>query len=339
MTILLAVFAGGALGFVLARGDFCFHSTWRRLFGDPAETSLVRAYVVLLVVSTPIVQIFLATDVIDPFIPGFAPGAAIGGGLLFGAGMVVAKTCISGMFYKLGAGMVGMTVALVAWAAGDIITYRGPLSGLRDRLIENPITDTAADGTEEALTVTSWLGPFGAVFAVFVGLGLAAWVARDEAVAVPSHDTLTGRGPKLGGAQMGLATAAVMVVAWLLVRWHGADYSYGTSGVPTQIWNGITSDDNISWWIPLGLISIVPGALIAAVAGNTLLVRGEDSRRYIELAAGALLMGVGAGIAGGCNLGHSMVGVPLLSIGSIVTTVAIVAGVFVADRLARSLNS
>ena len=33
-------------------------------------------------------------------------------------------------------------------------------------------------------------------------------------------------------------------------------------------------------------------------------------------------MGIGAALAGGCNLGHSMVGVPLLSMGSIVTTLA-----------------
>ena len=49
-------------------------------------------------------------------------------------------------------------------------------------------------------------------------------------------------------------------------------------------------------------------------------------------------MGVGAGIAGGCNLGHSMVGVPLLSMGSILTTIAIAAGVFLADRAAKILD-
>lgn len=332
VTILLAVLAGGGLGFVLARGDFCFHSTWRRLFGDPANTSLVRAYGVLLLVSTPVVQLLVATGVISPFIPAFAPLAAIFGGLLFGAGMVIAKTCVSGMFYKLGAGMLGMVVAIIGWAIGDIATWRGPLSGTRERLNDSPITSGG-----DPLTVTSWLGPFGAILVILAGLALAAWVARDEAVAVPSHDALTGRAPKLQGVRLGLASGAVMCIAWLLVRWHGTDYSYGTSGVPSSIWNGVVNEGEISWWIPLGLISVIPGALVAAVAGNTLLVRGEDPKRYVELAGGALVMGVGAGIAGGCNLGHSMVGVPLLSVGSIVTTVAIVAGVFAADRASRSL--
>jgi len=338
VTILLAVLAGGALGFVLARGDFCFHSTWRRLFQEPIETGLVRGYAVLLLVSTPIVQIFIATGVIEPFIPGFAPAAAIVGGLLFGVGMVIAKTCISGMFYKLGAGMLAMLVAIAAWAVGDIMTWRGPLSGLRRRLTENTITATADDGSEQVATVTSWLGPVGAVLVVLVGVALAAWVARDEAVAVPSHDALTGMAPKLTGARLGLAAAAVMTGAWLLARWHGFDYTYGTSGVPSQIWNKVVDGADISWWIPLGLISVIPGALIAAVAGNTLWVRGEESDRYVELVGGAAVMGMGAGVAGGCNLGHSMVGVPLLSIGSIVTTGAIVAGVFVAHHASQAMT-
>ncbi len=40
-------------------------------------------------------------------------------------------------------------------------------------------------------------------------------------------------------------------------------------------------------------------------------------------------MGIGAGISGGCNLGHSLVGVPLLSLGSLATTLSMVVGVWV----------
>jgi uncharacterized membrane protein YedE/YeeE len=46
-------------------------------------------------------------------------------------------------------------------------------------------------------------------------------------------------------------------------------------------------------------------------------------------------MGIGAAIAGGCNLGHSLAGVPLLSFGSITTTLAMAAGVFLAATAPR----
>ena len=49
-------------------------------------------------------------------------------------------------------------------------------------------------------------------------------------------------------------------------------------------------------------------------------------------------MGIGAGISGGCNLGHSLVGVPLLSLGSITTTLAMLLGLFLTDRAAGLLD-
>jgi len=68
-------------------------------------------------------------------------------------------------------------------------------------------------------------------------------------------------------------------------------------------------------------------------------VRGESVARYAQLGAGGLLMGAGAAVSGGCNLGHSMVGVPLLSLGSIVATLAIIAGVAVGHGLVTRLPS
>jgi len=172
--IALAVIAGVALGFVLQRGDFCFHSTWRRVLSAPRDGALVRAYLTMLVVSTPIVQLLISLDVVDPFIPPLAWRAVIPGGLVFGVGMVVASTCVSGMFYKLGSGMLGMVVALVSWAIGDVLTYRGPLSGLRDRLNENPVTVTVDDSPGQVATVTSAFGTVGVVAVVVVGVLIAA---------------------------------------------------------------------------------------------------------------------------------------------------------------------
>ena len=122
--------------------------------------------------------------------------------------------------------------------------------------------------------------------------------------------------------------------AWLLARVGGSDYTYGTSGVPSGLVSAIV-DGGGPIWIPLALISILPGAYLAARRSGTLWIRDETARRYGELAVGGLFMGIGAGIAGGCNLGHSLVGVPLLSLGSMATTIAMIAGVFVADRIVK----
>ena len=115
----------------------------------------------------------------------------------------------------------------------------------------------------------------------------------------------------------------------------GSNYTFGTSGVPAGALTALLEGGSGgSLWIPLALVGLVPGAFLAAARAGTLWIRGEPLWRYVQLAAGGLLMGVGAGIAGGCNLGHSLVGVPLLAMGSITSTAAMAVGVFLAHHVA-----
>lgn len=321
MTILLAVVAGSVLGFVLARADFCFHSTWRRLFGSDPDARLAWAYAVLIVLSIPIVQLLLRANVIDPYIPPFAPLAAIGGGLTFGLGMVIAQTCVSGMFYKAGMGMVGMIVAIASWAIGDIITWRGPLQGLRTSMNDGARTWTLGD--------LPWWG----------SVLLVGWIVLVVAMAWRRSRVHGGAALlRRDSVVIGVATAAALAVGWLLVAAHGGDYSFGTAGVPSQLYGEATGGDGGSLWIPIALVSLTLGAVVATRFGATMWVRGETGTRYLQLAGGGLVMGVGAAIAGGCNLGHGMVGVSLLSIGSLVTTAAIIAGVWIGHRVVSALQ-
>lgn len=319
MGILLAIFAGLGMGYIFERGDFCFHSTWRGVFSRPRRLDLVRAYLLSLLIGIPLVQGMTALGWIDPWIPPFAWQANLVGGFIFGVGMVVGATCITGLFYKLGHGMLGVLAGLAAWAVGDVITYLGPLRPLRDWLNAAPV---AVNG--ESATVTNLSGIIGWVLLIGVGVGTAVYLYRS-----PRQD----RGKLWNWLILGTITGLFTSAAWLLARSGGADYTFGTSGVPSGVVTalaGNSSGDNI--WIPLALVSLVPGAFVAARRADTLWIRGETARRYGELAVGGFLMGVGAGIAGGCNLGHSLVGVPLLSLGSITSTLAMGAGVFLADR-------
>lgn len=324
MTVLLAIVAGGAMGYVLGRGNFCFHSTWRGLLDRPPRIRLARAYLVLLVVTTPLLQLLIAVDVVTPSTPWFTPWANVLGGMVFGIGMVIASSCISGLFYKLGQGMLGAAVGLGGWAIGDIVVARGPLSGLRDELTKDPVTVGGRPAT-----LTNALPVAGAVVAAVCGVVIVVALTRTS---LPRGDAT-----EWGPARLGAATAAVILGAWLLVTWEGSDYPFGTSGVPTRVWDALVHGETAgSWWIPLALVALVPGARLAARRTGGFSVRGETRVRYGQLGAGGLVMGVGAGIAGGCNLGHSMIGVPLLALGSIATTVAMIGGVALAHLVATT---
>lgn len=325
MTVLLAALAGAAFGFVLTRGAFCFHSTWRGVLTRPPALDLVRAYVLLLLVATPVVQVLRALDVIDPYVAPLAWRADLLGGALFGVGMVVASSCVTGLFYKLGEGMLGAAAGLAAWAAGDVVTYAGPLSEWRERLNADPVT---RDGQAPTLTGTDAFGVAAVAVLAVVAILAGWWLARSRR---------TPRAPHWAWPKLGALGAVVLAAAWLLAAGAGTDYPFGTSGVPTRAWDALVHGETAgSWWIPIALVSLVPGAVFAARRAGTTWVRGETPRRYGQLVAGGFVMGVGAAVAGGCNLGHATVGVPLLSAGSIVATLAMIGGVAAADRIARS---
>jgi len=224
--------------------------------------------------------------------------------------------------------MLGTLVGLATWAIGDILVYRGPLSGLRAIL----------SAGETSQTIPQLIGSAGWI--ILSGLELIAifWLLR------ASNETRNQRGKLWGWLPLGIVVGVIISLSWLFANAGGTNYPYGTSNVPTGIYlalfeNGLDGSLPNSPWIPIALVSLIPGALIAAIRSKTLWIRGEDTNRYLQLGAGGFLMGVGAAFAGGCNLGHSLVGVPLLSVGSISTTLAMAAGVFLADRLVRLLKT
>ena len=326
MAILLAILAGAGLGYILERGDLCFHSTLRGLIRQPPHFELFRAYLLALLVATPLIWSMTALGLIAPWIPPFVWQANIIGGLVFGVGMVVAATCVTGLFYKLGHGMLGTLVALIFWAIGDILTYRGPLASLRDALNNAPLNVAG-----ESATVVNLLGPLGLILVVGIGGAIAVWLKR-------SPQSL--RSPYWKWFPLGLAVGLFTSLAWLLANAGGSNYTYGTSSVPTSLYLTLTEGGSLwSPWITIALVSLIPGALIAAFRADTLWVRGESMPRYLQLATGGFLMGVGAAISGGCNLGHSLVGVPLLSMGSITTTVSMAVGVGLAHYAAQFLST
>lgn len=325
--ILLAAACGGTLGYILERGDFCFHSTLRGLLRVPARVDLARAYLLAILVALPLVQGMIALGWISPWVAPWAWQANLVGGLIFGAGMVVASTCVTGIFYKIGHGMLGALVGLLAWAVGDIAAWSGPLQPLRSALNRNTV---AIEG--EAATVLNGLGaPFGTAVLVLLLAAGALFLWRSPRPPGGAH---------WGWLPLGLVVGLFTSAAWLLAKAGGSSYTFGTSGVPAAIYDAFVSGalpDNL--WIPAALAGLAPGSLIAARAAGTFWARGESAGRYTQLAAGGLLMGVGAAISGGCNMGHSLVGLPLLSLGSITTTLAMLAGLLLAHRTLEALRA
>jgi uncharacterized membrane protein YedE/YeeE len=62
-------------------------------------------------------------------------------------------------------------------------------------------------------------------------------------------------------------------------------------------------------------------------------LRMPDLARATRAAAGGLLMGVGGSLAHGCNVGHGLTGLSLLSLGSLLAIASMAAGALLTWRL------
>ncbi|MCK7542480.1 MAG: YeeE/YedE family protein [Marinilabiliales bacterium] len=78
-------------------------------------------------------------------------------------------------------------------------------------------------------------------------------------------------------------------------------------------------------WEGAEVLGIVLGALVAALIAGEFAIRAPEPKLLLQTFAGGLLMGFGAVVSSGCNIGHILSGVPQLSIGSIVGGISIIA--------------
>ena len=304
-TIVAGTGAGLLLGYALQRSDLCFHSTFRGLW--ERRFDLVRGYALAAAIAAVGLSLIYALGPWDQLSRGlgFRPVSVVVGGLTIGVGMVVATSCTSGLFYKLGSGMVGAIVGLAGWAAGELAA--------KDIRLPGPVL---LDGGE-AGTVPGVLGlPPLAVAVPVLGV-VALWLWRRAGGGDSSREPGRWRWPAVG-AGVGLATVA----AWALAGVGGASFGPSTTGAVSGVVAGTPS----SWQLSF-LAALVLGAALAARTRGGWWVRGESARRLSGLFVGGVLLGAGAIVAGGCNLGHGLSGVAQLNVSSIVAVASMISGV------------
>ncbi len=313
--IVSGLLAGIGMGYVLYRGQLCFHSMIAGALGR--RFGLAQAWLLAVALSSVGLAVLFTTSLGDGLNRGlaFRPVGNVAGGVIIGIGMVVALSCASGLFYRLGSGMAGAGVGLVGWAFGELVGRQVDVPG-----------PTVLKGGASA-TIPDVLGVDRLVAAlVFLGLVLVVlvWKGRREATAYRWQWRWPG---------LGVALAVVTVGGWALAG--AADASFGPSTVGAVA--GAASGRPM-WWLTAFLGGIVVGAAVCARSVSTFDFRGERPGRLVGLGAGGFLLGFGGWVAGGCNLGHGLSGAAQLNVSSWVVVAAIVLGVGVATRVRRALT-
>ena len=319
--VITGLLSGGALGYVLQRSGLCFHamfaSAWQR------DTTLLRGWLLGVGVgSVGLSLIYLVSSYDLNRGLAFRPVQNIVGGLVIGFGMVVARSCASGLFYKLGAGMLGASVGIIGWVVGELAATHVHLGG-----------PTVLPGGSDA-TITGLLGVprlLGSLVLLVVVVAVCRRLSRGRPL-VPADQDRSMPGSRWAWPRTGLALGAVLILGWVLAGAGGVGFGPSTVGASAGIQSG-----HPNWWLVAFLVGLVPGAHVAARVAGDWRPRAELPVRYLKLVAGGFLLGAGGWVAGGCNLGHGLSGTAQLNVSSWVVVVAMAVGVGVSRGLVRAL--
>jgi uncharacterized membrane protein YedE/YeeE len=298
---LLGLAAGFAAGAVMTRHGLCFNRALRRAVLD-RRPALLRAFAIAVAVQLLLLPLLVAADVgalersAAAGGPALLPVAQLAGGLIFGAGMALAGGCVTGMLWKAGAGAAALAVAIAGFAAGELL-IRGPGDGLIELL------DDASRPAERGLP--------GLLDAEYTPLALAVGCAALAALLTRRRD----------GLLAGVALGAVAAGAWVAADAVGYGYGLGFVGAA----DGTRAALEAGTVLPFQLW-LAAGVLGGGAALGDRRLRVPDLARAARAAAGGVLMGAGGNLAHGCNIGHGLTGLPLLSLGSLIATVAMAAG-------------
>ena len=307
-----AAMAGAAFGYVIQRGGFCLMRALANLF-LMRDTAIMRAYVLALLVAAACVQALSAAGLVEFPIRPFHWMSNCIGGLVFGAGMVLAGGCSGSTWYRVGEGAVGAWVILLGFAMGATTVRLGSLSPLRGALQAPAITVGDVPPTlATALGVSPWL----VVTALWIVGGI--WLVR------AGVESQHGKWPwHVTGAAVGVLIAAGWWASTLGERPVGLTFAVSTGELLTYPLVGFPNRVN---WSMVMLVAVPVGSFAAAWPSGDFRWKLPPGWSLVKIFSGGLLMGGSAIVAEGCNITQGLTNGSTLALGSLVTLAAMLAG-------------
>lgn len=252
---------------------------------------------------------------------------AVSGGLLFGFGMVLAGGCPSRALVRLGGGSMKALVVLLVTGIAAFLVASGPLAGVLTTLSAVGSVPLAlpTGGLDAALAGPLGLPPItAAVLAAALVLAPLVLFVTDRRFLASRADVATG-----------LAIGALVALGWLATA--TLVDPFGPPAAPVSLTFVAPTGRSILWLmvgngeVPgFGVATILGTALGAALAtaasGGPRIETFASQGDMLRHLGGAVLMGVGGVLAGGCSVGQGVTGVSALSLQALLALAAILLG-------------
>lgn len=327
---------GTALGFVLFHSRFGFTSAWRQLVAVRNGAGL-RAHMLMIAVAATLFAPILASGVAWQGVPAAPSLASIGfgvvvGAFLFGVGMQLGGSCASGTLFAVGSGQTAIVITLGGFVAGSVLgayTF-GFWTGL-PAFAPVSLAEVQPFGYAGAWAITM------AVVGAIVG---STYVVGRRRAQVPPVDrapvarrglarALRGSWPLWVGALLLAGLNALTL--WVSGGAWGVTFAFAlwgsklldAVGVDVLAWGFWQDPANLAKY-QAGVLAektsvmdlgIILGALVASsLAGAFINHRRIPGKLVLGAVVGGVLMGYGARIAFGCNIGAYFGGIASFSL-------------------------
>ncbi|SFT97615.1 YeeE/YedE family protein [Sedimentitalea nanhaiensis] len=301
---LFGLLTGTAFGIAAQRSRFCLRAATvefsRGQMGDKVAVWLLTFSTALVwVQSAQLLGLMDGADARMMAVPGSWSGAILGG-LMFGAGMVLARGCSGRLLVLAATGNLRSVVSGLIFAVVAQMSLSGILSPLRDRLAALWITSGGRN--------MDLLAALGLPQVAGLGLGLAIAVLA----LVLSYRNRIGIARLIFASGVGFAVAMGWVLTYALsqVAFDPVQIESATFTGPSAHTLMFFLDRNSVLEFDIGLVpGVFLGAMIAAgLAGEMKLQAFDGPVTMRKAMIGAVLMGFGGMLAGGCAIGAGVTG-------------------------------
>ncbi|MGG6447885.1 YeeE/YedE family protein [Pseudobacillus badius] len=340
---------GLALGVTLLYARFGFTSAFRRLM-SVGNVQGLQAHMIMLAVASALFALILGTGF---SFTGVTPAGYVSpvgtslifGSFIFGIGMQLGNGCASGTLYQVGGGASSMVLTLLAFIAGSVLGAYHFTFWMEETPSLPPIS----------LAESTGLGYFGALIVQLILFAAIYWItvqiARKKNPPMMKPLPTTAGWKKVFRGSWPLITAAVVLALLnaltLTVRGNpwGITSAFALWGGKALMAMGI---DVSSWGFFSGAngealtqtvladstsvmnFGIILGAFISAAFQGTFKPKKIQPKVAAAAIIGGLLMGYGARLSFGCNIGAYFGGIASFSLHGWVWMVMAMLGTYAA---------
>lgn len=241
------------------------------------------------------------------------------GGVVFGFGSMLAGGCAGRTVVRTAEGNLGALITLLAFGGAAAATYYGVLEPLRAWFLELTVTQLPSEDASFAslLELPYWFVSLAILVLCIAVIGMLGRRTRSR--------YLIGTGVIVG---------LLVVAGWWITGYLSQDdfsshrpasLTFAAALARSTVY--VTTGDIVGQGFAVALLSgTLLGAALSALITRSFHWVLPDSDHLAHLLIGGTMMGVGAILAGGCNIGQGLSGMSTTSIKAAIAVVAIIIG-------------